>query len=142
MQSLTKTVYSITQKSRFCKSSVAHHLQLPQKSLPPYGLEKSWEKFLFLLKGLIHLPEYPLMPGCLACSIALISSKVFFLGEKKLLKKWLQCYNLLHCFCRKESKKLKQLIISFSIPKILLRSLQLLLEKIAEKNILFGLILM
>ena len=37
---------------------------------------------IFLQKGLIDLTEYPLMQGCLVCSIALISSKVFF-WEKK-----------------------------------------------------------
>ena len=38
--------------------------------------------FFFWQKRLIDLTEYPLMQGCLVCSIALISSKVFF-WEKK-----------------------------------------------------------
>ena len=40
------------------------------------------KSFFFWQKGWIDLTEYPLMQGCLVCSIALISSKVFF-WEKK-----------------------------------------------------------
>ena len=44
-----KTVYPITQKSKFCKSSFGHHLQLLQKSLLAHGLERSRKKFLFFI---------------------------------------------------------------------------------------------
>ena len=39
----------------------------------------------FLQNGLIDLTEYPLMRGCLVCSIALISSKVFFWEKKSCI---------------------------------------------------------
>ena len=83
MQSLTKTLYRIAQISKFCKSPFAHHLQLLQKSLLAHGLERSRKKFLFFSqKVLVDLTEYPLMQGCLVCSITHISSKVLF-WEKK-----------------------------------------------------------
>ena len=75
------------------------------------------------------------MPGCLACSIALISSKSFFSGRKSHVFLLL---DLMHCFCMKESKKWKRLTISLSIQKILLRPLRQLVGNIAEINILFG----
>ena len=40
------------------------------------------KNYFFSQKGLVDLTEYPLMQGCLVCSIALISSRVFF-WEKK-----------------------------------------------------------
>ena len=52
--------------------------------------------------------------------------KSIFLGEKVTHFFYL---HLMRCFCMNESKKWDQLTISFSIQKILLRPLQLLVEK-------------
>ena len=40
------------------------------------------KNYFFSQKGLVDLTEYPLMQGCLVCSIALISLKVFFWDKK------------------------------------------------------------
>ena len=59
--------------------------------------------------------------------LSLVSDfKSIFQGEKVTHFFYL---HLMHCFCMNESKKWDQLTISFSIQKILLRPLQLLVEK-------------
>ena len=71
-RSHTKTVHPITQKRKIYNSFSSHHLKLLQKSLLAHGLERSRKKIiLFSQKVLIDLTEYPLMQGCLVCSIAL-----------------------------------------------------------------------
>ena len=89
----------------------------------------------FLQKCLIDLIEYPLMQGCLVCSVALISSKVSF-SEKKsrisstyilwIVSVWMNLKNGINSQYLSQSKRSCSDLYSYW------------LKKIVEINILFG----